>query len=208
MARYSGPRCRLCRRAGMKLYLKGPRCESAKCAVVKREAPPGPRTWRRGRPSDYQLRMREKQKLKQHYGVLERQFRRYFARASRTKGNTGEALLVTLERRLDSVVYRLGFARSRSEARMMVGYGHFTVNGRKVTIPSAEVNVGDEIKPIARDQIMNAAKESVEVSRWREVPSWLALDEGTLVGRVLELPKREELMVPIKEQLIVELCSR
>jgi small subunit ribosomal protein S4 len=208
MARYTGPKCRQCRRAGEKLYLKGPRCETAKCAVAKRDVPPGPRTWRRGRPSDYSRRLREKQKLKQHYGVLERQFRRYFAKAARSKGNTGKTLLVELERRLDSVVYRLGIARSRSEARMLVGHGHIRVNGRKVTIPSAPVGPGDEITVTERDEIRSSVKESVEVSRWRQVPSWLALDEQSLTGRVLEMPKREELLVPIQEQLIVELCSR
>ena len=210
MARYTGPVCRLCRREGVKLFLKGERCYTSKCAMERRPYPPGMhgQERRRTKLSDYGIRLREKQKLRRIYGVMERQFRRYFDMATRAKGMTGRELLTLLERRLDNVVYRLGFASSRAQARQLVRHGHFTVNGRKVDIPSYLVKPGDVIavreESKKKAYFKNLAEEMEQVS----VPSWLSLDPMTLSGRVLELPKREDIDVPVNEQLVVEFYSR
>jgi len=209
MAKYTGPVCRLCRREGLKLFLKGDRCYSNKCAIERRSYAPGMHGQNRGKkPSEFGLQLREKQKARRVYGVLERQFRGYFDKATRQKGMTGENLLRLLERRLDNVVYRLGFAASRAEARQMVTHGHITVNGKRVNIPSYLVNVGEviSIKESSRD--IPRIKEMAEIIKDRTVPAWLSLDVNTLSGTVIKLPAREEIQVPIEEQLIVEKYSR
>jgi len=171
MARYTGPKCRLCRREGLKLFLRGTRCESAKCAVTRRETPPGMLSWRRGRLSEYGIQLREKQKVKRYYGVLERQFRRVFAEAVRQPGNTGERLLVLLERRLDNVVLRIGFAPSRAQARQFIVHGHITVNGRRVDRPSFMVKVGDEIGVRAPERSQKLVQEGLAASKGAMRPS-------------------------------------
>lgn len=208
MARYTGPSCRLCRREGTKLFLKGDRCYSDKCAVERRNYPPGQHGQRRPKFSSYGEQLREKQKVKRIYGLLERQFRLTFERAERQRGITGANLLVLLERRLDNMVYRLGFAPSRAAARQLVTHGHFTVNGRKVNIPSYLVSPGDviELKPSSRN--IQMIQESLEAVVRRGVPSWLELDKEQFRGKVLALPTREELTMPVREQLIVELYSK
>ncbi len=208
MARYRGPSCRLCRREGTKLFLKGDRCYSDKCAVERRNYPPGQHGQRRPKFSSYGEQLREKQKVKRIYGLLERQFRLTFERAERQRGITGANLLVLLERRLDNMVYRLGFAPSRAAARQLVTHGHFTVNGRKVNIPSYLVSPGDviELKPSSRN--IQMIQESLEAVVRRGVPSWLELDKEQFRGKVLALPTREELTMPVREQLIVELYSK
>ncbi|MBI4278801.1 MAG: 30S ribosomal protein S4 [Armatimonadetes bacterium] len=208
MARYSGPVCRLCRREGMKLYLKGEKCYTEKCPVVRRAKPPGmhAETMRR-KVSEFAVRLREKQRLRRIYGVLETQFRRYFAEAARFKGITGTRLLQLLETRLDNVIYRLGLCTSRKEARQAVVHGHITVNGRKVTIPSYNVAPSDVIGLTARGRAHPVIKENA-VATGRGRPSWLEFDSGRAEGRVLALPAREEIDVPINEQLVVEFYSR
>jgi len=210
MGRYTGPVCRLCRREGMKLFLKGERCYTDKCAFERRPYPPGQHgPTARVKFSDYGLRLREKQKVKRIYGVSERQFKRYFEMAERQKGNTGVNLLVLLERRLDNVVYRLGFASTRRDARQLVSHGHIMVNGRIIDIPSYLVKVGDvvEVKPSSRD--MERTKLALEGAVRRGTPSWLELKKDEFKGIVKDLPKREELTTPtIREQLIVELYSK
>jgi len=188
--------------------LKGARCETAKCGLSRREYPPGMHAWRRSKFSAYGIQLREKQKLKRFYGILERQFRRYFAEADRQKGNTGENLLVALERRLDNVVYRLGMAASRQQARQWVTHGHFEVNGRRVTIPSYAVSPGDVIAPRRGEGTAKLVASAHKALRGRKVPSWLEVTEEPLQGRVVNLPSRDEVSVPIREQLIVELCSK
>ena len=209
MARYSGPVCRLCRRERMKLFLKGDRCFKEKCAVERRNFPPGQHGTRRGRRTlGYGLQLREKQKVKRIYGVLESQFRNYFEEADRRKGITGENLLVMLERRLDNVVYSLGFAASRAQARQLVRHGHVLVDGRKVSIPSYQVKANESVvvKEASRKNPM--IRSSVETARGRGVPEWLELDAENVSGKVLRLPTREDIKLPIQEQLIVELYSR
>jgi len=202
-----GPKCRLCRREGMKLFLKGERCESAKCSFVKRDYPPGMHTWRRGKVSDYALQLREKQKAKRFYGVRERQFRRFFAEAERLPGNTGENLLSMLERRLDNVVCRAGFAISRGEGRQLVAHGHVTVNGKKVDVPSFLCKPGDLIG--IRDKKKNLERVKARLARrGRSVPSWLQVEPEAVRVKVLANPTREEISLPVQEQLIVEFCSR
>src|ERR687891_343223 len=192
MARYIGPVCRLCRREGMKLFLKGERCYTEKCAIEKRNFAPGQHgKTRKAKLVGYGLQLREKQKVKRIYGVLENQFRRYFETAERTRGITGETLLQLLERRLDNVIYRLGLATSRAQARQLVRHGHFTVNGRKVDIPSYSVKAGDTIGV-----------------KGRGVPEWLSFDQGAMSGRIASLPTREQINLPVQEQLIVELYSK
>lgn len=208
MARYIGSVCRLCRREGMRLFLKGERCYSEKCAVTRRNYAPGQHGQRRPKPSEYGLQLREKQKVKRMYGVLERQFRRYFARADRRKGITGENLLLTLEQRLDSVVYRLGFASSRAQARQLVCHGHFLVNNRKVDIPSYLVKSGDVIQVRERSRDLEPIKTALETVEQRGVPSWLELDKEEFKGIVQQLPTRDQITLPIQEQLIVELYSK
>jgi len=212
MARYTGPVCKLCRREGQKLFLKGARCYSPKCALERRDYPPGEHgpmaRFRRQRPSDYSLQLREKQKVRRIYGVLERQFRRYFREAERMPGLTGENLLILLERRLDNVVYRLGFADSRAQARQLVQHGHFTVNGRRVTIPSLLVRPNDVIAVREGSRKRTYFKERAELLDGQKVPGWLQLDPTTLTARVLAAPRREDIDVPVNEQLVVEYYSR
>jgi small subunit ribosomal protein S4 len=209
MARYIGPVCRLCRREGMKLFLKGERCYTDKCAIEKRNVPPGQHgRARRAKMVGYGVQLREKQKVKRTYGVLENQFRRYFEAADRQKGITGELLLQALERRLDNVVYRLGFATSRPQARQLVRHGHFTVNGRKVDIPSYPVRPGDTVAVRTTSAENPTIQHAMEEVKGRGIPEWLLFDAGALSGRVSQLPTREQINLPVQEQLIVELYSK
>jgi small subunit ribosomal protein S4 len=208
MAREIGSVCKLCRREGEKLYLKGARCESAKCAIVKRNYQPGQHSWSRGRPSDYGVRLREKQKLKRFFGVTERSFRLIFERAARLPGNTGEHMLILLQQRLDHVVQLCGVTMSRRHARQLIQHGHVFVNGRRCTIPSAVVRRGDTVTFAGREKIQKLLKECHEARKGEAVPSWLQFDEGSLTAKVAELPKRENLEFPVDEQLVVELMSR
>lgn len=207
MARYTGPKCKLCRREGQKLFLKGTRCETKKCSLTKREKPPGVHTWRRGKPSEFAIQLREKQKLKRLYGILEAQFRIYFHKADRAKGNTGENLLVLLERRLDNVLFKSGFALSRNQARQYIVHGHVTVNGKKVDRPSFLVKPEDKLGA-KKEKTKNLFKDNFEVARGRSVPSWLEVEESSFSARVTAIPTREEIEDPINEQLIVEFCSK
>ena len=208
MARYTGPVCRKCRREGAKLFLKGTRCETDKCAFERRQNPPGMNTFRRGKQTDYAIHLREKQKVKQFYGVLESQFRRYYARAERTKGNTGKVLMSLLERRLDNIVHRLGFALSTAQARQMVTHGHILVNGRRVDVPSYLVRAGDVTGVKNRPKSLQWVQACLaEVSR--EVPDFLSRVDGPPPeGHVLRLPEAEDVSIPVQPQLIVELCSK
>lgn len=208
MARYTGARCRLCRREGVKLYLKGDRCYSPRCALERRPFAPGQHGRGRKKVTEYALQIREKQKARRIYGVLEAQFRNYFARAERQPGITGENLLRLLERRLDNVVYRLGLATSRSEARQLVRHGHFRVNGRKVDIPSYLVRVGDTITLREESRSIPRMQELMERAAEKTPPPWLAYEPEQVTGRVLALPTRDQIDVPVKEHLIVELYSR
>ncbi len=209
MARYTGPVCRLCRREGMKLFLKGERCYTEKCAIEKRNLPPGQHgKLRKAKVVGYGLQLREKQKVKRIYGVLENQFRRYFEMADRTRGITGETLLQLLERRLDNVLYRLGLATSRAQARQLARHGHFTVNGRKVDIPSYQVKAGDVVGVRAGSAENPAIQHALEEVKGRGVPEWLSFDMGTMSGRIASLPTREQINLPVQEQLIVELYSK
>lgn len=213
MARYTGPVCKLCRREGEKLFLKGERCMTPKCAMERRAYPPGQhgrgtQFRRRGRASEYSRQLREKQKVRRLYGVLERQFRRYYKEASRRKGQTGANLLTLLESRLDNVVYRMGFADSRAQARQLVQHGHFWFNGRPTNIPSRLVKPGDVISVRQQSRQKNFFKERAQIMEERGVPGWLSLDLRDMSGRVLNLPSREEIDLPINEQMIVEYYSR
>jgi small subunit ribosomal protein S4 len=210
VARYTGPVCRLCRRERMKLFLKGDRCFKEKCAIERRGYPPGQHgnSRRRRRELGYGIQLREKQKVKRIYGVLERQFRAYFHEADRKKGITGENLLVELERRLDNVVYSLGFASSRAQARQFVRHGHVQVDGKKVTIPSFQVRSGQKVAVKEKSRKNDFIRASVETARGRGVPEWLELNADDMTGTVLRLPGRDDIKLPIQEQLIVELYSR
>jgi small subunit ribosomal protein S4 len=209
MARYIGPVCRLCRREGMKLFLKGERCYSDKCAIEKRNVPPGQHgRSRKAKMVGYGVQLREKQKVKRTYGVLENQFRRYFEAADRQKGVTGELLLQMLERRLDNVVYRLGFATSRPQARQLVRHGHFTINGRTVDIPSYAVRQGDTVAVHQGSGQNPTIVHAMDEVKGRGIPEWLSFDQGSLSGRVSQLPTREQINLPVQEQLIVELYSK
>lgn len=208
MARYTGPVCRLCRREAMKLYLKGDRCYTDKCAIDRRNYPPGAKAQSRRKVTEYGLQLHEKQRARRIYGVLEKQFRRYFDLAERQKGITGENLLRLLERRIDNVVYRLGFAASRAEARQFVRHGHYTVNGKRVSIPSYLVRAGDTIGLAEKSKESPVFKELAEVVGQKTPPSWLEVDPERIQGRVLGFPSREDIDIPIKEHLIVELYSR
>ncbi len=208
MARYTGPRCRLCRREGSKLFLKGDRCFSEKCAFERRSYAPGQHGKGRVKVSDYGIRLREKQRVRRIYGVKESQFRRYFEIADRQKGVTGTNLLVLLERRLDNVVYRLGFADSRSQARQLVKHGHFLVNGRRVDIPSFQVRVGDEIKVREKSKDIVPIVQAIEAVARRGVPDWLELDADNKKGVVKAMPERSHITMPIQEQYIVEFYSK
>ena len=209
MARYTDAVCRLCRREGQKLFLKGDRCYTDKCAVVARSYPPGQHgQGRRMKNSEYGLQLREKQKAKRYYGILEKQFRGYFDLADRRPGQTGENLLSILETRLDNVVYRLGFAMSRAEARQLVSHGHFTVNGRKVTVPSFLVKPGMMITLRERSRSLEKIRSSVEANAFRQPPKWLEYDAANMIAKVNALPAREDIDLPIEEHLIVELYSK
>lgn len=208
MARYIDSVCKLCRREGMKLFLKGERCLSDKCSFERRSYPPGHHGQRMRRPTEYGLQLREKQKVKRIYGVLESQFRNYYRRAARQKGITGENLLSFLERRLDNVVYRLGFAHSRKQARQLVRHNHLLVNGRKVNIPSFLVKQGDEVAVKEKSRRLEAFTTALERVEARGVPAWLEIDKNQARGVVLSLPTREDIDQEIREQLIVELYSK
>lgn len=209
MSRYTGPVCKLCRREGTKLYLKGDRCYSAKCAIEKRPYPPGQHGQRRGRKlSDYGVRLREKQKLRRYYGMSERQFKRLFDEAARRKGATGQVFLGLLESRLDSVVYRLGIASSRAQARQFVNQGHITVNGRRLDISSYQLKAGDEVAVHPRSRDMTIIRQNVEAGRRRKVYPWLEFDADALRGRFMREPAREDLVVPVNELQVIEYYSR
>ncbi len=211
MARYSGPVCKLCRREGAKLFLKGDRCFTAKCAFEKRSYPPGMHGRRarfRRKTTDFGTQLREKQKARRIYGVMERQFRRYFRLAERRKGVTGANLLQALESRLDNVVHRLGFASSRAQARQLVRHGHFEVNGTKTNVPSYLVKPGEQISVRARSKTNGYFQAVAQEMEHRFVPEWLSVDANSLSGRVLALPTREEIEAPLNEQLITEYYSR
>jgi small subunit ribosomal protein S4 len=209
VARYTGAVCRLCRRERMKLFLKGERCFKEKCAIERRGYPPGQHGQRRGRKAmGYGIQLREKQKVKRIYGVLESQFRLYFQEADRRQGITGENLLQILERRLDNVVFSLGFASSRAQARQLVRHGHILVAGRKVSIPSFQVRVDQEVSVREKSRTNPQIRASLESATGRGVPEWLSLDAANFAGKVLALPSRDEIKLPIQEQLIVELYSR
>ncbi len=208
MARYNGSVCRLCRREGMKLFLKGERCFSDKCSIERRNYPPGQHGQARPRFSDFGNQLREKQKVRRIYGVLERQFRKTVRDAERARGVTGETLLALLERRLDNVVHRLGFTSSRAEGRQLVRHGHFTVNGRRVSIPSARVRKGDVIALTERGKQAARIEEALQNVDARTLPAWLSIDKDQKRGEIVGDPAREELTLPIQEQLIVELYSR
>jgi len=208
MARYLGSACRLCRREGTKLFLKGDRCFSEKCAIEKRAYPPGQHGQGRTRFSDFGVQLREKQKVKRMYGLLEHQFRSTFDRASRMKGRAGENLLMLLERRLDNVVFRMGFATSRNEARQLVRHGHFTLNGRKASTPSIQVRAGEVVSVREKSQKVVRIAAALEALEGRAIPQWLEVDKENFQGTVTQLPVREDITLPIEEQLIVELYSR
>lgn len=209
MGRYTGPSCRLCRREGMKLFLKGTKCHTPKCPIEKRAFPPGQHGQIRVRLSDYGIQLREKQKVKRMYGVWERQFKRYFGIAQKTKGVTGQMLLEMLERRLDNVLFRIGMATSRREGRLMVRHRAVTVNGRVVDIPSYAVNVGDVIVIASKREGQAArAKDNLERTKDRPAPAWIQIDREQLRGVVTRIPQRDDVGAPIQEQLIVELYSK
>ena len=208
MARYRGSVCRLCRREGMKLFLKGERCITAKCAIERREYAPGQHGQGRKKFSEYGSQLREKQKVKRVYGVLEKQFRSYFQRADRKKGVTGENLLQTLELRFDNVIYRMGLASSRNFARQLVRHNHFMVNGHKVNIPSYLLKQGDVIAPSQGKLNKAPVKSALENMKDKTQPHWLSFDAESKQGMVQALPTREDITIPIEEQLIVELYSR
>ncbi|MBI2569661.1 MAG: 30S ribosomal protein S4 [Candidatus Schekmanbacteria bacterium] len=207
MARYTGPVCRFCRREGERLFLKGARCHSEKCGIEKRAYPPGQHGRRRSKLSDYGVQLREKQKMRRLYGLLEKQFRSYYESADAQKGVTGENLIRLLERRLDNMVYRMKLGVSRSEARQLVRHGHLTVNGKKVDIPSYLLREGDVVAVAESSKNVTAIRNAIE-SSGRRLPEWIELDVERLVGRVTRFPDRSELDLPFKEQLVVELYSK
>ena len=208
MARYTDAVCRICRREGLKLFLKGSRCYSRKCAFERRSTPPGMNTMRRRKVSEFGLQLREKQKVRRVYGVLEKQFRNYFDKASAAKGMTGEALLRLLEMRLDNVVYRMGFASSRAQARQLVSHGHFAVNGRPTNIPSFGTKVGDRIEVRESRRSREYFKTAADTIRAAQIPDWVSVDPTKLSGSVLAEPAREQMPLEFNEQLVVEYYSR
>ena len=208
MARYLGPVCRLCRREGMKLFLKGERCYTEKCAVERRNYPPGQHGQGRQKSSNYGLQLREKQKARRIFGVLEGQFRNYFKRAERKSGITGENLLCMLETRFDNIAYRLGFAPSRNAARQLIRHGHLKINGRKVNIPTYQLKQGDIIELREKSKKIEWIKEAMESAVHRGVPQWLEITPEKFMGTIKSLPTREDITLPIQEQLIVELYSK
>jgi len=207
MARYAGPKCRLCRREGVKLFLKGARCHTAKCAMEGRSKPPGMHGWRRGRLSDYGVRLREKQKCKRYYGVLEKQFRRYFDTAQKLTGNTGENLLALLERRLDNVLVVCGFAVSRAQARQLISHGHVQVNGHKVDVSNYLVEEGEVVRPEPDDSVLDAVRANRE-DTGHPTCGWLEVNDADLTIRVVRMPVREDVTLVVDEGLVVEFCSR
>jgi small subunit ribosomal protein S4 len=206
MARSLGPKCKQCRREGMKLFLKGERCLTEKCAVERRSYPPGEHGRGRIKQSEYLLQLREKQKARRYYGILEKQFRNYYEKAAKAQGITGEALLRMLETRLDNVVYRLGFAASRAQARQIIRHGHFQVNGRRVNIPSFQVKPNDVVSLKAGSPVEQVVRDATDLTA--SVASWLQADHDNLTGKVLKLPERTDIDTPVQEQLIVELYSK
>jgi len=208
VARYTGALCRLCRREGEKLFLKGDRCYTDKCSIERRKYAPGLHGQKRGKLSDYGLQLREKQKLRRSYSILEGQFKRYFHMAEKIKGVTGTNLLQLLECRLDNVVYRLGFASNRRQARQMVTHGHFVVNGRKVDIPSYLVRPGDVVELKETSRALEGIKENLSKVEHKGIPAWIELDASNFKGKILHVPSRDEIPIPVQEQLIVELYSR
>ncbi len=208
MARYVGPVCRFCRREGMKLFLKGTRCETPKCAIERRNNPPGMHQARRGKMTDYGVHLREKQKVKHYYGVLERQFRGYMQQAMKSKGNTGEVLMSLLERRLDNVIHRLGYGQSRPQARQIINHGHVTVNGRRVDIPSYLLRAGDVIRVKNRPKSLQVVQAALAESN-RPVPDYLSRVDGEIPEAIVtRLPEAFDISLPVQTQLIVELLSR
>jgi small subunit ribosomal protein S4 len=208
MARYKEAKCKLCRRENLKLFLKGERCYTDKCAMERRPYPPGQHGQARAKISEYGLQLREKQKMRRIYGVLEKQFRSYYSEAARRKGVTGEQLIQLLERRLDNVVYRLGFANNRDEARQFVRHGHFKLNGKKVNIPSLSVRAGDTLTVIDGSKQNTHIQAAIANVEKRGVPQWLELDGNNFKGSVKALPSREDVTMPLQEQLVVELYSK
>ena len=206
MARSLGPKCKQCRREGMKLFLKGERCLTEKCAVERRSYPPGEHGRGRIKQSEYLLQLREKQKARRYYGILEKQFRNYYEKAAKQSGITGEALLRMLETRLDNVVYRLGFAASRAQARQIIRHGHFQVNGRRVNIPSFQVRPNDIVSLKPGSPVENVVRDATDLTA--SIASWLQADHDNLTGKVLKLPERADIDTPVQEQLIVELYSK
>jgi small subunit ribosomal protein S4 len=206
VARPLGPKCKLCRREGMKLFLKGERCLTEKCAVERRSYPPGEHGRGRIKQSEYLLQLREKQKARRFYGLLEKQFRNYYEKAAERSGITGEELLRMLETRLDNVVYRLGFAASRAQARQLIRHGHFTVNGRRVNIPSYQVRPDDVVALKQGSPVENVVRDATDLTA--SVAAWLQADHDNLTGKVLKLPDRADIDTPVQEQLIVELYSK
>ena len=208
MARYCESVCRLCRREGVKLFLKGDRCYTDRCAIDRRGYPPGQHGQGRSKASDYAIQLREKQKIRRIYGILEKQFRRYFREALNTKGNTGATLLILLERRLDNIVYRLGFASSRNEARQLVRHGHIQVDGKRVDLPSYSVRPGQNVSVVESSREMTRVNFSLDAVERRGLPAWLDLDRKAFQGVIRGLPTREDLTMPMQEQLVVELYSK
>jgi small subunit ribosomal protein S4 len=206
MARDRSPKCKQCRREGIKLFLKGERCLTEKCAIERRSYPPGEHGRGRIKQSEYLLQLREKQKARRYYGILEKQFRIYYQKASRHSGITGEELLRMLELRLDNVVYRLGFASSRAQARQIIRHGHFLVNGRRVNIPSYQVRVNDLVSLKPGSPVEQVVRDATDLTA--SVPAWLQADHDNLTGKVLKAPERDEIDAPVQEQLIVELYSK
>ena len=206
MARDRSPKCKQCRREGIKLFLKGERCLTEKCAIERRSYPPGEHGRGRIKQSEYLLQLREKQKARRYYGILERQFRSYYEKASRRSGITGSELLRMLEMRLDNVVYRLGFAASRAQARQLIRHGHFQVNGRRVNIPSFQVRVGDVVNLKPSSPVEQVVRDATDLTA--AVPAWLQADHDNLSAKVLKAPEREEIDAPVQEQLIIELYSK
>jgi len=210
MGRYLGASCRLCRREGMKLFLKGIKCETAKCQIERRQRnlAPGMHRWHRTRASEYAIRLREKQKVKRYYGLLERQFMRYFHKAERLKGNTGETLLQLLERRLDNVVYKLNFASSRKEARQLISHGHIYVNGHKVDVSDYSIKIGDKITVKDSEKSVKKVKQQMESNPNFTTQNWLQLNREKPEATIVALPSRADVQIPVEEQLVVEFCSR
>ncbi len=208
MARYTGPRCRLCRREGIKLYLKGERCYTEKCALSRKSFPPGQNMPSRRKVTEYGIQLREKQKVRRVYGVLENQFRNYFHKAERQSGVTGDNLFSILERRFDNVIYRIGLGSSRTEARQLIRHGHFAINGKKVDIPSYLLKAGDVIEVREKSKSKTRLKENIETAGERTVPEWLEYDAERAVGRVVSLPSRDHVDIPIEDALVIELYSR